>query len=128
MNRKRTITNRAMLLTLVLLAVYLPAATAAGVWAGAAGVFDCSAAATACLLGALVALCISRLMRGSLAALMGAMLGMAARMAIPLTVAAAFAFASPPDPVPLYWLLFFYPVALTAEIWLSLERGCLQWT
>ena len=128
MNRKRSITNQAVLLTLAVLAVYLPAATAAGVWGGAAGVADCSAAASACFFGALVALGISRFMRGPLPALMGAMLGMAARMAVPLTVAAAFAFASPPDPVPLYWLLFFYPVVLTAEILLSLERGCLQWT
>lgn len=125
--RNRSITVRAAVLTVTVLAVYLPAAAAVGLSAGPAGVVDCSAAAFACFLGAAIALFISHFIRGPIPALSGAMLGMSARMAVPLALATAYMLASSrPDPAPLYWLLIFYPVTLTAEIMLSipLDGAC----
>ncbi|MBU4271249.1 MAG: hypothetical protein KKE86_16575 [Planctomycetes bacterium] len=116
------------MLTVTVLAVYLPVAAAVGLLAGPAGVVDCSAAAFACFLGATIALFISHFMRGPIPALLGAMLGMLARMAFPLAMAVAYMIVSSsrPDPAPLCWLLIFYPVTLTAEIMLSipLDGAC----
>lgn len=126
--RNRSITVRAAVLTVTVLAVYLPVAAAVGLLAGPAGVVDCSAAAFACFLGATIALFISHFMRGPIPALLGAMLGMLARMAFPLAMAVAYMIVSSsrPDPAPLCWLLIFYPVTLTAEIMLSipLDGAC----
>ncbi len=92
---------------------------------GVAGVTAAAVAAALCLAGAGVALLASRLARGPNGALAGRLLGMAARMAIPLGGGFAFQIRGGPlaEAGLLYYLLIFYPITLSLETSLTLSSN-----
>ena len=94
----------------------------AGLWHGRTGLRAVAVAAGVCLLGALVALVIAHGLRAPRYALYGLLLGMAARMGIPLGCGLAFHLRGGAlvDAGLLYYLLVFYPVTLGVETALSL--------
>jgi hypothetical protein len=91
---------------------------------GGIGLASAAIAASLCLAGAVVALVAARLFHGSSGALAGMLLGMAARMVIPL--GGGFACHVQGGPLAeaglLYYLLVFYPITLALETWLSLPE------
>jgi hypothetical protein len=105
----------------VVLALVAPVA---GVLDGVSGVAAAAVAAALCLAGAGVALPASRVASGPNGALVGVLLGTAARMAIPL--GGGFVLQIRAEPLAeaglLYYLLAFYPVTLALETWVSLPR------
>ncbi|NQT11883.1 MAG: hypothetical protein HQ582_03985 [Planctomycetes bacterium] len=111
-------------LGLVVALAYGLVAPVAGYLAGGVGLAAAAVAAGLCLAGATVALLSVHLFRGSSGALAGVLLGMAARMVIPL--GGGFALHSHGGPLAeaglLYYLLVFYPITLALETWLSLPE------
>ena len=77
-----------------------------------------------CLVGALLALVISHVLRGPQWALYGVLAGMAVRVGIPSAFALAIIFYGGPlaEGGILYYLLVFYPVTLGVETILSLPQ------
>jgi len=99
------------------LGLYALVAPVAGFCSGSAGLWAAAAAAVLCLAGAGLALVLSHALREPKHALYGMLLGMAARMGVPLAVGlpchlhgGALAQAGL-----LYYLLVFYPVTLGVE-------------
>ena len=107
---------------MVVVGLYALVAPVAGFCGGAAGIWAAAAAALLCLAGAGLALVVSHALREPNHALYGMLLGMAARMGIPMGFGllchlqgGALAEAGL-----LYYLLVFYPVTLGVETALSL--------
>lgn len=92
--------------------------------AGPLGLTAAAVAAGLCLVGATVALLSVHLFRGPSVAVAGVLLGMAARMVIPL--GGGFVLHTHGGPLAeaglLYYLLVFYPITLALETWLSLPE------
>lgn len=111
-------------LGLVVAVAYGLVAPVAGYLAGGVALAAAAVAAAFCLGGAAVALLMAHLFRGPNAALAGVVLGMGARMVIPL--GGGFACHSHGGPLAeaglLYYLLVFYPITLALETWLSLPE------
>ena len=111
-------------LGLVVAVTYGLVGPVAGYLSGGVGLAAAGVAAGLCLAGAAVALLSVHLFRGSSAALAGVLLGMAARMVIPL--GGGFVFHAQGGPLAeaglLYYLLVFYPITLAMETWLSLPE------
>jgi hypothetical protein len=113
---------KSSLLVLAIAILYGGVATLAWVAAGSVAPIAAAVAAGACVAGAIVALIIVHVCRSPQLALYGLLLGMAARMGLPLVVALAFwrhggALA---EAGLLYYLLIFYPITLGLETLLSL--------
>ncbi|NQU26306.1 MAG: hypothetical protein HQ567_33900 [Candidatus Nealsonbacteria bacterium] len=106
---------------LVLLAVVV---SIAGPLAGTTGVVAATVAAGVCLLGAVPALIVSRLLQQCDKALQGMGFAMLLRMAIPLGFAMVIHFQDGGLAAAgfLYYLLMFYPVTLGVETVLSLPK------
>jgi len=83
-----------------------------------------AAAAGICLLGAVLALVVSHLLRGPKAVLYGMLMAMALRMGIPLVSALALHLQNGAlaKAGVLYYFLVFYPVTLAVETVLSLPK------
>jgi len=111
-------------LGLVVAVAYGLVAPVAGYLAGGGGLTAAAVAAAFCLGGASVALLMAHLFRGPNGALAGVLLGMAARMVIPL--GGGYACHANGGPLAeaglLYYLLVFYPITLALETWLSLPE------
>ena len=123
--RNRSIAARGAFLGLVVLGLYGLVAPVAYYCGGQTGMLAAVAAAFLCLAGATVALVVSHALREPNHALYGMLLGMAARMGIPMGFGllchmqgGALAEAGL-----LYYLLVFYPVTLGVETALSLPRS-----
>jgi len=119
--RNRSLTARSLLLGLVTLGVLTVAAPVGFVLSGPPGVWAAAAGAGLCLAGAVAALVVSDRLHRSEHALHAALLGMAARMAIPLGLGFTLYLLSRPlaNAGLLYYLLVFYPVTLSVETMLS---------
>lgn len=111
---------------LVLLVAVLYALVAPVAWylGGLSGVWAASAAAGLCFAGAVLALLIAHLLRAPKHVLYGMLLGMAARMGIPLGSALAYHLrgGGVAEAGLLYYLLVFYPFTLGVETVLSLPK------
>jgi hypothetical protein len=118
----RGLRTRGMVLGLVVLGTYGLVAPVAGLLSGLAGLWTAAAAAAFCLAGAEVALLVSPLSRRPKRALFGMLLGMAARMGIPLGFGLGCHVQGGvlAQTGLLYYLLVFYPVTLGVEtaLWL----------
>ena len=105
----------------VLFAIVTAAATAAAPVAaavnGVAGMAADALAALGCVAGASIALAVSRTLRGTTWALPALLLGMMARMAIPLALALGCLVLAPrlANAGLLCYLLIFYPLTLAVE-------------
>jgi hypothetical protein len=97
-------------------------APVAAVLSGQAGVAACAAAALACLAGATVALIAACLLRGPAWAMYGLLIGMTARLGIPLAVGLAIDLCGHPlaEAGLIHYLLVFYPITLVVGTGLSL--------
>jgi len=122
--RKRGLALRAAVLGIVVLGSGATAGPVAWWLGGAAGVTAAAAAAFLCLAGAISALVAGHLFRGPRHAWNALLVGMVARSGIPLAAALAIYLRGGPlaEAGLLYYLLVFYPVALTTEIVLSLPQ------
>lgn len=118
----RSLPAKVALLVLAVAMLYGVVAPVAWLAAGSVAPIAAAVAAGACLAGAMVALMIVHVCRSPQLALYGLLLGMAARMGLPLAAALAFwqrggALA---EAGLLYYLLVFYPITLGLETLLSL--------
>jgi hypothetical protein len=106
------------------LAVFSAAGPAAFCLGGWCAVAAAGTAGTLCLVGAVIALISSHLLRGPQLAPAALLTGMAARMGVPLCLGMALHLQGGPlaDAGLLYYLLVFYPVTLTVETVLSLPQ------
>jgi hypothetical protein len=104
---------------LLVLAIVGPVAVLIG---GSMGLTAAALAAATCLAGAVVALLASQVLVGPGLALASLLVGMTARMAIPLVCGLVIHLHGGPlaDAGILYYLVMFYPVTLAAETLLSL--------
>lgn len=120
--RNRSLSVRGAFLGLAVLGLYVLVAPVAGLLSGWAGLAAAAAAAVFCLTGATLALVVSHLFRQPPRALAGMLLGMAARMGIPLGFGLACDLhgGALAQGGLLYYLLVFYPVTLGLETALSL--------
>ncbi len=124
--RNRSIAARGTFLGLVVLGLYALVAPVAGFFCGGpAGIWAAAAAALLCLAGAGLALVVSHALREPNHALYGMLLGMAARMGIPLGfgLVCHLQGGALAEAGLLYYLLVFYPVTLGVETALSLPRN-----
>jgi len=121
----RSLPTRGMILGLVVLGAYGLVAPVAGLLSGSAGLWTAAAAAVFCLAGAEVALLVNPLSHRPKRALLGMLLGMAARMGIPLGLGLGCHVQGGvlAQTGLLYYLLVFYPVTLGVETALSLPHG-----
>jgi hypothetical protein len=108
-----------LLAVLAALAVIGPVAAHRG---GSHGFWAAAVAAALCLSGATVALLLSHALRGGKLVLYAVLLGMAARLGVPLGLGLALHLCNEPlaNSGLLFYLLVFYPVSLIVEIYLSL--------
>ncbi|MEN6451121.1 MAG: hypothetical protein ABFC96_11575 [Thermoguttaceae bacterium] len=120
--RTRGLITRGIVLAAAVLALLAVVAPVAWRLSGAVGVAAAAAAAGACLAGAASALALSGLFRQQRQAAALMVTGIAARMGLPLALALAIQFRGGPlaEAGLLYYLVVFYPAALTAEIAMSL--------
>ena len=123
--RNAALPLQSAVLALVVVVVFGLVAPVAGSLKGVAGLTAAAVAAALCLAGAGVALLASRLPRGPNGAMVGMLLGMTARMGIPLGVGFLFHIRGGPlaEAGLLYYLLAFYPITLALETWLSLPAS-----
>ena len=123
--RNRSLPARGAFLGLVMLGMYALVAPVAGYCGGSAGLWAAATAAVLCLAGAGLALVISQALRSPKHALYGMLLGMAARMGVPLAFALACHLhgGALAEAGLLYYLLALYPVTLAIETALSLPGG-----
>ncbi len=103
------------------LAISLPCAWLIG---GPMGMFAAGIAATACLIGGVLALVISSLFQDPMQAFAGVLLGMGANMGVPLVVAMACHLGGGElsRAGVMFYLLIFFPVTLTVKTVLSLPK------
>jgi len=122
--RSRSIIVRGGFLGAIVLVMSLVVGPIVGQRYGPAGVEAMGAAAAVCLLGAWVALAVAHWLRAPAHVLVGMLLGMAARMGIPLGfgVGCHLYGGALAEAGVLYYLLLFYPVTLGVETALSLPR------
>lgn len=111
----------------IALAVYTLVAPVAGLRSGTVGLIASGLAGGLCLAGALLALIAGHAASGQ-SPLPGLLIGMAARMGIPLLGGLVIFFCGGPlaEAGILYYLLIFYPVTLVAEISLSLPQDAIS--
>jgi hypothetical protein len=123
--RVGSIGARAACLGVVVLGAFLATAPVAGWLGGWLGLAAAAAAAGFCLAGAAVALLAAYWLRGPKYALHGMLIGMGARMGIPLAAGlVCYLLASPlAEAGLLYYLLVFYPLTLGVETYLSLPAA-----
>ena len=112
-------------LLIAVLCVYAVVGPVAGRLKGGLGVAAAAIAAGLCLAGAGVALAAANALRSPERALLGMLIGLIARMFIPLGCGVAMFFYSPPlaEAGILVYLLIFYPLTLGVETALALPVG-----
>ena len=112
-------------LLVVVLCVYAVVAPIAGRLDGGLGIAAAAVAAGLCLAGAGVALAAANALRSPDRVLVGMLIGLIARMFIPLGFGVGLYFYSPPlaDAGLLVYLLVFYPLTLGVETALALPVG-----
>ena len=122
--RNRSLATRAGVLVLVVLVLYGLVAPVAWYLGRTAGIWAASAAAALCFCGAVLALLIAHLLRKPQQVLYGMLLGMTARMGIPLGFGLAYHLRGGglAEAGLLYYLLIFYPFTLGVETALSLPK------
>jgi hypothetical protein len=122
--RSRGVRTRTAVLTLTVFVAFAAAAPVVFHMGGAMGLTAAGVAAALCLLGAGTALVVSDLIREPQHALAALLIGMMARMGVPLLFGLVTHLRGGPlaDAGLLYYLLMFYPVTLIVEIGLSLPR------
>jgi hypothetical protein len=120
--RNRSLSVRLGVLVLAVLVVYALAAPVAIQWGGFQGLAAAAVAAGLCLAGAAAAIAITGRLRGPTAALAALWLGMALRMGIPLVAGLAIHLHGGllAQAGLLWYLLLFYPIALTVGTIVSL--------
>jgi hypothetical protein len=116
------LTTRSALLGLTVAALLVVVLPLAWLVTGPAGLLAAPVAAGICLLGAVLALIVSHLLREPRVALYGMLFAMLFRMGIPLTFAVTVHLrgGALAEAGVLYYLLVFYPVTLAVETALSL--------
>jgi len=122
--RSRGVVFRAILIGIAALSTFSIAGPAAFFFGGWAAVAAAAVAGWLCLVGAVIALIGSHLLRGPQLAMAALLTGMAARMGIPLCLGIVLHLQGGPiaDAGLLYYLLVFYPITLTVETVLSLPQ------
>jgi hypothetical protein len=122
--RRQGVGTRTAVLAAVVLALWAVVATAAALWAGPMALAAESVAAALCLGGAVAALLAAHWLRDPKLMLHAVLIGMAARMGLPLAIGLALQLGGGPlaDAGILYYLLGFYPVTLGVETFLSLPH------
>ena len=122
--RNQSLPARGTFLGLIVLGMYALVAPVAGYWGGSAGLWAAATAAVLCLAGAGLALVISRALHKPKHALYAMLLGMAARMGVPLAFGLACHLRGGvlAEAGLLYYLLVFYPFTLGVETLLSLPQ------
>jgi len=113
---------KAAMLALAVLLVLVPVGLVTMFVGGGKALAAAVVAAVFCLAGATIALMASHLLRGPKNALAALLVGMAARMGVPLTFGLAIHLQGGPlaEAGLLYYLLIFYPITLASETALSL--------
>ena len=122
--RNRSLATRAAVLAVVMVLFYALVAPMALCVGGPSALPASAAAGGICLLGAAIALAVGHVQRSPQAVLYGMLLGMAARMVIPLVCGLIIHLQGGPltEAGFLYYLLVFYPVTLAVETALSLPQ------
>lgn len=112
------------------LLLWLAAAPLADWLSGADGLWAAAAAAAATLVGGLVALVLASLFRGPTAAMQGMLVGMLARMVLPMAIGVALHLKvrALADAGMIFYLLVFYMATLALETALALARIRLPFT
>jgi len=120
--QRRGLGYRAAVLGLPVLVLYLLVAPIALYVSGAMGLIAGAIGAFVCLLGAIIALVIQDVVGRVADPVSSVLVGMAARMGLPLAVALVLHISRGPlaQAGVLYYFLVFYPVTLTVETALSL--------
>ena len=123
--QNQTATVRVLALAVAVAAVFAIAGPAAVAIGGSAALLAATVAAALCFAGAAMALMAGSLLTGPRLALAALLIGIAARMAIPLIVGVALHLRGGPlaEAGLLYYLLVFYPVTLAVETLLSLPAS-----
>ncbi len=123
--RRRNLATRAAMVGLALMPILVIAAPIAHWLRGWTGVAAALMAAGVCLLGATAALVASHVFRSPQQVLQGVLLGMAARMGLPLALAVIVLLVGGrlADAGFLFYLLVFYPVTLGVETAMSLPES-----
>lgn len=122
--RNRGVAVKTAVLAIVVLVVFMVAAPVVFHISGTTGVTAAGLAATACLLGAAIALLAGQRVQGPEHALAALLVGMIARMGVPLIIGLVTHLRGGPlaEAGLLYYLLIFYPVTLTIEVALTLRQ------
>lgn len=122
--RNRSLAVRATFLLAAVVVLYVMVLPAALVCGGDGGLRASGFAALACLVGAEIALVVSRLLRAPQQALWALLLGMTARMGVPLIFGLVVQLTGGPlaEAGLLFYLLVFFPVILAVETTLSLPQ------
>ena len=123
--RDAKLTVQLVALLVAVACVYAVVAPIAGWLKGGLGIAAAAIAAGLCLVGAGVALAAAIVLRASNRALVGMLIGLVARMFIPLGTGVGLHFYSQPlaEAGLLVYLLVFYPVTLALETALALPGG-----
>ena len=122
--RSLGLTTRTALLGLTVAAFLVIVLPLAWFWTGPSGLLAAPVAAGICLLGAVLALVVSHLLREPQVALYGLLFAMLFRMGVPLAFALTVHLrgGALAEAGVLYYLLVFYPITLGVETALSLPR------